>query len=160
MLLIIIMFQIYLKTKTNITMKKMLGNLNLLTVLSVIGVVFLSGVFMSCNVSTANLSDVKVCSSLNGSECSSDVLIFTPDVSAIYCSASLNNAPSGTKVVFEWKHEGEIIGKAELEASSVSSGSINSSFKPSAELPVGKYSVTVKINTDNAKPVTKEFKVE
>lgn len=138
-------------------MKKMLSNLNLLTVLSVIGVVFLSGFLMSCNVSTANLSDVKLCTSLNGSECSNDVSSFTSDVQAIYCSASLNNAPSGTKVVFEWKHEGESIGKAELEGST---GVVNSSFKPSAELPAGKYSVTVKINTDNATPITKDFKVE
>ena len=138
-------------------MKKMLGSLKMLPVLSVLGIVFLSGVLMSCNVSTANLSDVKVCSSLNGSECSSDVSSFSSDVQAIYCSASLNNAPSGTKVVFEWKHEGESIGKAELDGQS---GVVNSSFKPTAELPQGKYSVTVKINTDNAKPITKEFTIQ
>lgn len=135
----------------------MLVSLSLLPLMSVIGVVFLSGILMSCNVSTANLSDVKVCTSLNGSECGSDVSSFMADVQAIYCSASLNNAPSGTKVVFEWKHEGESIGKAELEGST---GVVNSSFKPTAELPAGKYSVTVKINTDNAQPITKEFRVE
>jgi len=137
-------------------MKKIFKGSNLFVTLSVLNVMFLTVVLSSCNVSTANLTDVKVCTSLNGSECSGDASSFSADVQAIYCSASLNNAPSNTKVTFEWKHEGESMGKAELEAPS---GFVNSTFKPTTELVPGKYSVTVKLETDNSKPITKEFTI-
>jgi hypothetical protein len=116
-----------------------------------------SSIFPSCNVSTANLSDIKLCSSLNGSDCNGDASSFHGDVPAIYCSANLKNAPSKTKVIFEWKHEGESLGKAEVESES---GVLNSTFRPNSALEPGKYSVTVKIATDNAAPVSKEFTVE
>jgi len=115
-------------------------------------------VFQACNVSTANLSDVKVGTTLNSDgECASDNASFPASSPVIFCSAKLKNAPSDTKVTFQWHHGSDDMGKA-----SVSSGSgvVNSNFKPSGELPPGKYSVTVKIETDNATPVTKEFTVE
>jgi len=111
----------------------------------------------SCNVSTANLSDVKLCVSVNSSgECDGDNSTFSGTTPVIYCSAQMKNAPSGTKVMFEWKHGSESLGKADVETSS---GIVNSTFKPTAALEPGKYSVTVKIETDNAKPVTKEFTI-
>ncbi len=118
---------------------------------------FLTLFTTSCNVSTANLSDVKLCSSLSGNTCGEDVTKFGSDVSAIHCTANLNNAPAKTKVMFNWKKDGEGIGNAEVEAES---GYVSSTFTPSEPMPPGKYSVTVKIETDNSKPVTKEFVVE
>ena len=127
------------------------------TVFSVLIVVFFAVLITSCNVSTANLSDVKLCSSLNGNTCGEDVAKFSSDVSAIHCTANLNNAPAKTKVMFNWKKDNEGIGNAEVEAES---GYVSSTFTPAEPLPPGKYSVTVKIETDNSKPVTKEFVVE
>lgn len=137
-------------------MKKHYYSSKALVVSTAISFLLLTGILSSCNVSTANLSDVKVCTSLNGSECSGDASTFSADATAIYCSASLNNAPANTKVTFEWKHEGESMGKAEIEAPS---GFVNSTFKPTTELVPGKYSVTVKLATDNSKPITKEFTI-
>lgn len=116
-----------------------------------------SYMFPACNVSTANLSDVKLCTSLSSGVCSSDNATFHATDPVIYCSAVLKNAPSGTKVTFEWKHGSESLGKADVE---LSSGTVNSNWTTGGAIEPGKYSVTVKINTDNATPVTKEFTVE
>lgn len=128
---------------------------------SAIFVMLFAAIFIfvpACNVSTANLSDVKLCTEKNSSGvCDSDASTFPADVQVVYCSAILKNAPADTKVTFEWKHEGQSLGKADVETSS---GSVSSNFSPNAELEPGKYSVTVKINTDNATPVTKEFTIE
>jgi hypothetical protein len=130
---------------------------NLVLALFVISVVYFTSIFPSCNVSTANISEVKLCTSLTGSECGGDMSAFKSDVAVVYCSALLKNAPSDTKVSFEWKHNDESIGKAEVKTESAY---INSTFRPTGELPPGKYSVTVKIDTDNSTPVTKEFTIE
>jgi hypothetical protein len=98
-----------------------------------------------------------VCSSLNGSECNGDVSSLPGDVPVIYCSANLKNAPSNTKVIFEWKHGSESMGKAEVETES---GVVNSTLRPSSTLEPGKYSVTVKIAVDNSAPISKEFTIE
>jgi hypothetical protein len=112
----------------------------------------------ACNVSTANLSDVKLCSEKNsGGVCDADASTFPVSTPVIYCSANLKNAPSGTKVTFEWKHGSESLGKADVETSS---GTVSSNFTTNGSVEPGKYSVTVKINTDNAKPETKEFTIE
>jgi hypothetical protein len=112
----------------------------------------------ACNVSTANLSDVKLCTEKNSSGvCDSDASTFPASTPVIYCSASLKNAPSGTKVTFEWKHDGTSMGKADVETSS---GTVSSNFTTNGAVEPGKYSVTVSLNTDNSKPVTKDFTLE
>ncbi len=136
-------------------MKKILSISKLFFGLAVLGVICFSSIFPSC--STANLTDVKVCSSLSGSECGSDVSSLPGDVSTIYCTTNLKNAPSKTKVTFDWKHGSESMGKAEVETDG---GIVNSSFKPNSTLESGKYSVTVKIAVDNSAPITKEFTIE
>ncbi|MFZ4591913.1 MAG: hypothetical protein ACOYN6_13005 [Ignavibacteria bacterium] len=138
-------------------MIKILSCSKVISVLAVLCIVCFSDIFLSCNVSTANLSDVKLCSSLSVNVCDNDVSAFPSNVAAIYCTANLNNAPSKTKVIFEWKQEGESIGKTEVEAES---GYVSSTFKPETPLPPGKYSITVKIATDNSKPITKEYTVD
>jgi len=119
---------------------------------------FIFNIFTVCNVSTASLSEVQVCSTLNeDSECKSDYNVFQSSVSVLYCSARLKSAPKNTKVTFTWKYEDEVIGKADVETGSAI---VYSDYKPRGFMKPGKYSVTAKINTDNADPVTKEFKVE
>ena len=138
-------------------MVKILGISKVLAGMLVLGIVCFSSIFPSCSVSTANLSDVKLCSTMNGNDCSGDASSFHADVAAIYCTANVKNAPSKTKVNFEWKHEGTSLGKADVETDG---GSVNSTYKPNGTLEAGKYSVTVKLGTDNATPITKEFTVE
>ncbi len=123
-----------------------------------LGAVCIFNMYPSCNVSTAGISDVKVCSSINAdSECGGDAASLPASTPVIYCTARLKNAPSDTKVSFDWIHYGVSMGKADVEAGS---GVVNSTFKPNGTLEPGKYSVTVKINTDNATPITKEFTIE
>ena len=141
----------------NQSMNKILNISKLFLALSFLSAICFTSIFPSCSVSTANLSDVKVCSSLNGSECNGDLVSLPGNVPVIYCSANLKNAPSKTKVTFEWKHESESMGTAEVETES---GVVNSTFKPNADLEPGKYSVTVKIAVDNSSPISKEFTIE
>lgn len=138
-------------------MVKLLGISKVLAGMLVLGVVCFSSIFPSCSVSTASLSDVKLCSSVSGNDCSGDASSFHADVAAIYCTANVKNAPSKSKVTFEWKHEGTAMGKAEVETDG---GSVKSTFTPSGTLEAGKYSVTVKLGTDNATPITKEFTID
>ncbi len=122
-----------------------------------VALISFTSLFPSCSVSTANLTDVKLCTSVDGNPCGEDMSKFSSDVQVINCTASLNNAPAKTKVNFAWKKDGESIGTADIESES---GYVHSTFKPTDVLPAGNYSVTVKIETDNSKPVTKNFTVE
>jgi hypothetical protein len=127
-------------------------------VLIVLFAVCIFNMFPSCSVSTASLSDPKVCSSVGSDgSCGSDASSFPASTPVIYFTATLKNAPSDTKVSFEWKRNGESLGKASVDAPS---GVVNSTYKSPGTLEPGKYSVTAKIETDNATPVTKEFTVE
>ena len=136
-------------------MNKILSFTNLFLALSILSVICFTSIFPSC--STANLSDVKICSSLNSSECNGDVTSLPDGTPVIYCSANLKNAPSKTKVTFEWKHEGTSLGKANVESDG---GIVNSTYRPASTLEHGKYSVTLKIDADNSAPITKDFTVE
>jgi hypothetical protein len=138
-------------------MNKLLNKRNLFLSLILVSAICIFNVFTACNVSTANLSDVKVCTSLNSSVCDADASSIPGTAPVIYCSAKLNNAPSGTKVTFTWSHAGSELGKADVETGS---GTVSSNMNTNGSLEPGKYSVTVKINSDNAKPVTKEFTIE
>ena len=134
-------------------MKKI--NLKALAIVVLMGAV--SYMFPACNVSTANLSDVKLCSEKTDGGCSSDASTFPVSTATLYCSAVLKNAPSGTKVTFEWKHDGKELGHADVETSGgnvVGNMSINGALEP------GKYSVTVKLNSDNSTTITKQFTLE
>ena len=69
----------------------------------------------------------------------------------------MKNAPSDTKVTFTWKFNGEQIAVADV---STGSAVVKSTLTTGGSLSPGNYSVTLKINSDNSEPVTKEFKVE
>lgn len=112
----------------------------------------------SCDVSTAKLTDIKLCASPDsGGECEGDISSFSTKVQIIYCTAKLKNAPLGTKAAFEWKRGDKSMGKVDVETSS---GVASSNFRPTYVMEPGRYSVTVKIVVDNSKPVTKEFTIE
>ena len=79
---------------------------NLLAVMMLVSVFASIMFFQACNVSTANLSDVKLCTEKNSSNvCDASASTFPASTPVIYCSAILKNAPTGTKVTFEWKHQ-------------------------------------------------------
>ena len=125
--------------------------------LSVIMIFAIGIFFQACNVSTANLNDVKVCNQKSDAGCSSDASSFPITSEAIYCSANVKNAPSGTKVSFVWKHDGKELGQADVETSG---GTVLGHMTINGALEPGKYSVTVKLNSDNSTPTTKEFTLE
>lgn len=129
------------------------------SVLSLSVFLFLFGgiLFQACNVSTANLSDIKLCNTKTDAGCPSDASTFPATSEAIYCSANVKNAPSGTKVTFVWKHDGKELGTADVETSG---GTVLGHMTINGALEPGKYSVTVKLNSDNSTPTTKEFTLE
>lgn len=130
---------------------------NVLALMMLVMILAVSAVIPACNVSTANLSDVKLCSEKSDGGCSSDASTFPVSTATLYCSAVLKNAPSGTKVTFEWKHEGKELGHADVETSG---GSVVGNMSINGALEPGKYSVTVKLNSDNSTPITKQFTLE
>lgn len=130
---------------------------NVLALMMLVLVLAVSAVIPACNVSTANLSDVKLCSEKSGDGCASDVSTFPVSTATLYCSAVLKNAPSGTKVTFEWKHESNVLGHADVESTG---GSVIGNMSINGALEPGKYSVTVKLNSDNSTPITKQFTLE
>ena len=118
-----------------------------------------------CNISTANLTDVKMCDQLTASECEEDMITFTNSTTAFYVSCHLNNAPAATEVTFSWYYYGDE--KILIDEVTMVSEDTGTSFIMSSNLSipdngwtVGNYEVSVKINTDNAEPVVKAFKVE
>src|SRR5205085_10267585 len=125
--------------------------------LALLAVVCFCNLYPSCSVSTASISDAKICSQI-GSDgaCGNDATSFSVSTPVIYFTATLKNAPADTKITFEWKHNGESMGKADV---TTGSGIINSTFKSPGTLDPGKYSCTAKINVDNSDAVTKEFTV-
>ncbi len=139
-------------------MKEIFNFLKLPLVKSFLVLVFIFNIFTMCSVSTAKLSDVQLCSSLNSSStCDADKTTFPSSVDVIYCSAMLKNAPKDTKVTFTWKHGDESLGSADVTSGDAS---VYSNFNTKGSLAPGKYSVTIKVNADNVDPITKEFTIE
>ena len=119
----------------------------------------------NCNISTANISDVKMCETIEGFQCPEDNPVFGTDASQFYCSCVLNNAPEGTQLNFAWYYlEGEkvLIDEVTVEADGTSSTyNMQSSLsRPDNGWPTGNYEVVLELDTDNSQPITKSFKVE
>ena len=120
-----------------------------------------------CNVSTAGLSNVKLCEKLDGDACSSDMSTLSKEASTFFVTANLDNAPAGTKIKIDWRYlSGELgnqpqdIDSASFtseEDSNVITGSLE---RATATWPKGEYEVVLKIQTDNADPVSKTFSVK
>ncbi len=120
-----------------------------------------------CNVSTANLSDVKIFDKIEDGRCSSDMGTIDKSVDTFHVTANLNNAPSGTKVKIDWRY---LSGELSNEPQDIDSVSVvseeNSDFVESSleratpAWPKGEYEAVLKIDTDNADPIHKKFSVK
>ncbi|MDX9881756.1 MAG: hypothetical protein RBS73_06790 [Prolixibacteraceae bacterium] len=117
-----------------------------------------------CNVSTAKLSDAKVCTSLTGNLCDQDHLDIPVSTPVIYASCLLKYAPSGTKVKFSWMYYGDT--KLEIGSVVLNSGDNGSTVElysnlscPDNGWPAGVYEVIIQVQTDNAMPLVKQFNI-
>ncbi len=118
----------------------------------------------SCEVSTANLTDVKMCEIPEGDLCAEDQAEFATDLEEIYVTAVLNNAPEGTQVTFYWRYLDEDpvveIDSVTVDIEEVTSSIYSALTAPPAGWPTGRYEVELKIHTDNAEPVKKQFEIK
>ncbi|MDO8736052.1 MAG: hypothetical protein Q7K29_03110 [Thermoleophilia bacterium] len=124
-------------------------------------------VAIGCNVSTASLSNVRVCEQIDGEQCPSDMSTIGKESPSFYVSADIDSAPTGTKIKIDWRYLSGEIGNEPQDIDSVSltteegSNNLQSSLQRSAEIwPRGEYEVVLKIETDNAEPVHKPFSVK
>lgn len=128
----------------------------------VLGLIVLALSSCSFNVSTANLSGVKVCTALKDGVCAKDQATFAPDTPEIFVSTLLSNAPDGTKLTFSWKYlegKGVDIDSVEVETKNGENTAQSSLSKPTQGWPAGRYEVVLKLGTDNSEPFHKKFQV-
>lgn len=117
------------------------------------------------NVSTAKVANVKVCTALSGELCNSDNPVLSTATNDIFVSCVLKNSIADTKVKFTWLYYGDT--KIEIDNVVLNTGdrigklNLHSSLsRPNNGWPIGVYEVVVQVQTDNAKPVVKQFSVE
>jgi hypothetical protein len=132
--------------------------------LSIVGSVMLVG--CSFNVSTAKLENLKMCGKVTTDrECASDTTKFGKDAAKLFATADLNNAPEGTKVKIDWKYLGGEAGTAadidsvNLETTANSNTITSHLSAPNKGFPAGKYEVVMSLDTDNSKPIRKQFSI-
>lgn len=122
----------------------------------------LSIILSSCEfeVTTAHLTDIKMCINLIDECCDQNDLVFNTDDPQIYVSCKLKNAPSNTFVTFVWKYvEGDhpiIIDEVTLNSSELGINlNLNSSLsKPYNGWPIGKYEIEISVgDNDNDQEV-------
>lgn len=117
-----------------------------------------------CSVSTANVKDVKICTSLEGNVCNQDNPVIDNSAATIYASCLLKNSVSGTKVKFTWLYYGDT--KIKIDDVILDTGELSGNLELNSNLsrpdngwPKGVYEVEIQVMTDNAKPVIKQFTV-
>jgi len=93
-------------------MKKLVGTLAIVSLLVL---------YSACNVTTANIDDVKMCTSISDNQCAADNPVFEVSTPEIYISCHLNNAPENTEVEFAWFYYGQE--KIAIDAAKLNSGS-------------------------------------
>lgn len=120
----------------------------------------------SFNVSTATLEDVKTCTEVPENQpCASDTSQFEKTTPKIFVTSNLKYAPEGTKIKIDWKYLGGGSVKATdidsitLETKSDTKFVYSSLTAPTNGWPDGNYEVVLSINTDNSKPIHKQFSV-
>lgn len=138
-------------------------------IIALAGAILVTITLQACNVSTASLSDTKLCVDAdNAGVCSSDSSTFETTTPEIFLSANLNNAPSGTKVTGTWRYiKGELgndpqdIDSVTAEAKEGGSQPYTSAItSPTAGWPKGDYEVTITLSSDNSTPVVKKFSIQ
>jgi len=127
--------------------------------------VLLALAYTGCEVSTANLSNSKICDKLDNDACAADMPTIDRTVGVIYVSADLNNAPSGTKIDFTWRYLAGELGEAQdIDSVTVTteenSNTVQSSLEKSVAVwPRGNYEVVIKIQAENSEAVHETFSV-
>ena len=128
----------------------------------------ITGLFLaSCTISTADISEVKMCQTLGEQEmmCASDQTEFQTNAPELYITTKLDNAPSDTKVTFTWRYMSgaapEVMDSVTVSSPDFMPSYPNSSFPipPAGIWPEGKYEVEVSMDVDNFKPIHKEFSI-
>lgn len=119
----------------------------------------------SCEVSTARLTDPKVCTSLTEDLCENDMPEISTQAGELAASCKLKNAPPNTKVKFTWMYYGET--KITIDDVTFDSGSegtslnLNSTLsRPNNGWPKGVYEVEMQILIENKKPLIKQFTIK
>jgi len=117
------------------------------------------------NYSSANIDNVKMCTSISDNQCNSDNPNFTPVTPEIYVSCQLKNAPENTNVEFAWFYLGQQ--KIKIDAVTFNSGDLigtvnmqSSLSRPNNGWPVGEYEVVISIPGTEKDPVVKKFSVQ
>lgn len=117
-----------------------------------------------CSVSTANIQDVKICTSLNGNLCNQDSPTIGDTSPTIFVSCLLKNSVSATKVKFTWIYYGDT--KIKIDDVTLDTGELTGTVelnsylsRPTNGWPKGVYEVEITVLTDNAKPVVKQFTI-
>ncbi len=144
-------------------MKKLRFNPYVCILAAVLSIYLLSG--CECSISTARVSDARICESLNGNLCEKDNPVVSTSAEAIYASCNLKGAPAGTKVKFSWYYYGDT--KFEIDNVILDTGDYSGKLelnsylsRPDMGWPKGVYEVVIQIQTDNAKPLIKQFTVQ
>ena len=122
-------------------------------------------IFNSCNFSTANISDVKMCTSITDNQCSTDKPVFNTNTPEIFVSCHLNNAPNDTEVEFAWFYLEQ--DRIPIDAVVLNSGdnigtlNLNSSLsRPNNGWPTGDYEIIITILDTEKEPMVKQFWVQ
>ncbi|MEA4868797.1 hypothetical protein SDC9_123702 [bioreactor metagenome] len=134
--------------------------------LSFVAVTFLFAITgCECSVSTANITDAKVCTTLDGNLCSQDNTTLPTSSEVIYASCVLKNAPENTIIKFTWSYLGDTT--IEIDSVELSSGDnignidmFSSLSRPNNGWPAGLYQVSMEIVGENGKPVVKQFNIQ
>lgn len=125
---------------------------------------------LACEVSTADLTNVKICNNATDSsgDCAEDITLFKTTDPVIYLSANLDNAPDGTTVTATWNYLKGDLGNEKQEIDTVTATSKDSGTLPfHASLsaptngwPKGDYEVVLSLSSDNSTPITKQFSIK
>ena len=118
----------------------------------------------SFKVSTATLENIKMCVEVPENQtCASDTAQFSTTTPKVFVTSDLKYAPEGTKVKIDWKYLGGDTVKASDLASIDLVTKSNTNFVASYlnlnGLPEGNYEVVISLDTDNSKPISKQFSI-
>jgi hypothetical protein len=119
-----------------------------------------------CTDEAFNVSDVKLCLMTVDGICDLDAVSFARETDEIFSSAVLNNAPTDTKVDFQWFYvDGQqVIDTVTLNAEKAGNSSLRSSLpKPAFEggWPLGKYQLRISVQGHpEIKTIVKTFSIQ
>ncbi|NMF60745.1 hypothetical protein [Pseudanabaena yagii] len=120
----------------------------------------------SFNISTATLEDVKTCTEAPENQpCASDISQFQNNTPKIFVTSNIKYAPEGTKIKIDWKYlGGESVKATDIDSITLETKS-DTKFvysyltAPTNGWPDGNYEIVLSINTDNSKPIRKQFSI-